>query len=69
MTIQEDFVAYEAKNPMSSDFICLAHVIRGRHLTREEVKKAFRLVPREEYVGVDKEKLIDHLYKLSLSNG
>lgn len=65
ITIIEEVKALEVSNPLWSTYICLATVIKGRKLDREMIQKCFRIVPREEYTTADRDKIIDHLYKLS----
>lgn len=67
MTIREEFEGVREANPMWSDYVCLTIVVKGKKYTRESIVKYFKWVHRDEYVGADKQKLIDYLFKLSNS--
>lgn len=65
LTVIEQVKELEELNPLWSTYICLATVVRGKKLDKESIKKYFKFVPRDEYIAADKDKIIDHLYKLS----
>lgn len=48
-----------------SNFIELAHSVKGKKLSLETITDMFSKVPKNEYVQGDKEALISHLFALS----
>ncbi len=65
MTITEEVLALEKLNPLWSFYTCLATVVKHKEYSYEDIKKAFKVIPRDEYTAVDKEKIITYLYDLS----
>ena len=67
MTITEEVIALEKLNPLWSFYLCLATVIKYRECSIDDIRKAFKVVPTDEYTSADKEKILAYLYKISHS--
>jgi len=53
-------------NPNLGVYVCLTKLIKGSGMAKEMVRKLLKkFVPKEDYDPKDKEKLVEHLLKLS----
>ena len=65
MDLHDEVLSVSEANPLWSMYLCIAEVVKGKNLTKDVVSKLFKLMPKEDFVGTEKDALIDFLVKLS----
>lgn len=64
-SIEHTFSVIREREPFWSDYVCFAEAVKGREYQPRQIATWFKkLVPKDEHIGTDKNKLLEHLGSL-----
>ncbi len=66
-SIKRRFEIVKSKNPHLSDLMVFAGTVREQKFSKDRIRRYFKsLVPADDYYKVSKEKLLNHMYTLTI---